>query len=396
MKKTLIITNKYPLPEDTGTNIRTMNFARYFKSMGIVDIAHRDLLRDDSDNDFFHSNLQLVLNSGSRGLLKRLHNLISITPNGIYNYSTLSKQELLSRIIKEQYDYILVRYATNTATLFDLPVEYRKRIIVDVDDLPSDIHAIRKKIKSRGLLSRIKINLNSFLLKQYEKKCLKFGAILFCSAIDKEKVTTGINKGKTYIIPNIIPDTSFKGYDFSQGYNNLNKLLFVGTLNYPPNHEGLDWFIHSIFPMLKKKNSNVTLDIVGRSPRPSLVNLCESQPDITLHPNVPDIKKYYKQCGVVIVPLLSGGGTRIKILEAALTQRPVISTPLGAYGLDVENNKNIMLFSDSSEFIRSYQMLQDQSFYDSIVHDLEKTVNDHYSVYAFNKSMNSVITDLGT
>jgi glycosyltransferase involved in cell wall biosynthesis len=113
--------------------------------------------------------------------------------------------------------------------------------------------------------------------------------------------------------------------------------------------------------------------------------------NIELHTNVPDVKEYYKRCGVVIVPLIQGGGTRIKILEAALANRPVLSTPVGAEGLDLLDGREIMLFKNAQEFSHMYGQIVDTEKYHSLVNNARETVLKNYSPQKFNEAMKKVL-----
>jgi glycosyltransferase involved in cell wall biosynthesis len=114
-------------------------------------------------------------------------------------------------------------------------------------------------------------------------------------------------------------------------------------------------------------------------------------PNIELHPDVPDVVPFYKRCGIVVVPILAGGGTRIKILEAGMAGRPVMATPMGANGLDVIDGKDLFLFTDKRTFMDSYDKLKDKEVYDSIVCNMKFLVKDRYSPDSFNSRMTEAI-----
>jgi glycosyltransferase involved in cell wall biosynthesis len=168
-------------------------------------------------------------------------------------------------------------------------------------------------------------------------------------------------------------------------------LLFVGTLNYLPNIEGLRWFIQTIFRRFKTHVPDAKLVVVGHAPSDQIKTLCASEPAVELHPDVPDVRTYYEQCRVVVVPLLTGGGTRIKILEAALAKRPVLSTPVGAEGLDLEDGRDLQLFEGAEDFCAKYRELDDPYVYQSLVARACKTVQSKYSRMKFEESMQKVL-----
>ena len=152
----------------------------------------------------------------------------------------------------------------------------------------------------------------------------------------------------------------------------------------------------AIYPEFKRKVPDARLMIVGRSPSPEVRELCESNDGVELHSDVLDMREYYKQCRAVIVPLLHGGGTRIKILEAALASRPILSTPIGAAGLHFTDGDNIALFEQADKFSAEFVKLQNKDRYHALASSARKTVMSTYSAQNFNETMNKVLETMGS
>ncbi len=106
---------------------------------------------------------------------------------------------------------------------------------------------------------------------------------------------------------------------------------------------------------------------------------------------MPDLKPYYRQSRAVVVPLLAGGGTRIKILEAALARRPVLSTPLGAAGLDLGAGRDLLSFDDADQFAARYAELVDRERYRTLVRNASELVRAKYSPEAFDGALAGVV-----
>lgn len=172
-----------------------------------------------------------------------------------------------------------------------------------------------------------------------------------------------------------------------------NRLLFVGSLKYAPNVQGLLWFVNSIFPALLAQRPSVQLSIVGRNPADSVLEL-KKHPNIDLHINVPDVAPYYASCKAVVVPLLSGSGTRIKILEAMLNRRPVIATPVGYEGLEMGNKQELLSFESAAQFTRCFDYLDDNDNYVRIVNRAFNNVQSNYSTKAFHNTVAQLLSDL--
>jgi sugar transferase (PEP-CTERM/EpsH1 system associated) len=126
-------------------------------------------------------------------------------------------------------------------------------------------------------------------------------------------------------------------------------LVFTGAMHYPPNADAALWFCERIWPRLRSEVPELCFEIVGRDPDPRVMALGE-RPGVTVTGRVPDIRDHIARARCVVVPLRSGGGTRLKILEAMAMARPVVSTALGAEGLEVRSGHDILIADDAEGF----------------------------------------------
>jgi polysaccharide biosynthesis protein PslH len=391
MKKTLIICGPYPLPEKAGTNMRTMNFARFFKNYGPVDIAYSIKDAPVENNDLFSQEYDLKKQPYPRSFQNRCVTLLSGVPYPVTEFEKTSERLLLDAIRARDYDYILVRYASNASSLFNLPERHRKKVILDFDDLFSDALYENLFQASQSRFKRMLRWVNKKLLIHFEKRCLKLGGCLFCSEEDKGRV--GKSTNNRFVVPNTFPQVEGRTEEIGNGFENENTLIFVGSLNYGPNIDGLRWFINSILPEFRKQHPGGRLLVVGRSPTREIEMLCRNKA-ISLHPDVAELKEYYRECRAVVVPIVSGGGTRIKILEAASFGRPVLSTRKGMEGLSFRPERDLLVFGNGREFVTRYGELSNRERYESIVEHAKEIVLDNYSVSTFNRRMEKVVNGL--
>jgi glycosyltransferase involved in cell wall biosynthesis len=127
-------------------------------------------------------------------------------------------------------------------------------------------------------------------------------------------------------------------------------ILFLGALGYEPNQFAVEWLCESIFPKIRRLIPEAKLWLVGRDPPKHLQSFISL--GIELIRNVPDVRPYPRGSSVLVVPVTTGGGTRIKILEAAAAGRPVVSTSLGAEGLNFIPGVEIEIADSEDEFVR--------------------------------------------
>ena len=106
------------------------------------------------------------------------------------------------------------------------------------------------------------------------------------------------------------------------------RLLFVGSIRYLPYTHALTWFVREALPVVRAAAGQVSLDVVGDHP-----DDVARAPGVTYHGRVPDVIPFYERAHALVVPVFEGSGTRLKVVEAALLGRPIISTALGVEGL---------------------------------------------------------------
>ena len=127
-------------------------------------------------------------------------------------------------------------------------------------------------------------------------------------------------------------------------------LVFLGSMDWMPNIDGMEFFVRDVLPLIRKRRPDCTVAIVGRKPAPAVVALGERDPHIRVTGTVDDVRPWLWGSAVSIVPLRIGGGTRLKIYESMAAGIPVVSTTVGAEGLDVSSPENIRLADRPEEF----------------------------------------------
>ncbi len=132
-----------------------------------------------------------------------------------------------------------------------------------------------------------------------------------------------------------------------------NRLLTIGTMFWLPNSEGVSWWLRQGYEHLRRLCPNVTYDVVGARPPHTLQMLAGRHAGVHLHGYVADVTPFWTSAGALAVPLLSGGGVRVKILEAMAIGIPVISTTIGCEGLAVRNGEHLLVADNPEAFARA-------------------------------------------
>ena len=241
--------------------------------------------------------------------------------------SDVLRKNALQRIVnRRQYDYIFF----DTLELFQPGTQLKStNIWLIAHNVESVLNPKNKEVKI----------LESHLHKY-------FHGVITCTIEDKvrfEKLSTGNNSLHYLIWPNGTAEIKIPQKLSEPTYD----LIFVGSLSYGPNQEGLSWFFDQVVPELYKFRRGLKILIVGRAgPKWFMSKLMSSS--ATVITDVPEVTSWYFQSRVAVAPLLSGSGSRLKIPEAIMHGCPVISTTIGAEG-GFSDFKNWVKIADNSQ-----------------------------------------------
>jgi glycosyltransferase involved in cell wall biosynthesis len=141
----------------------------------------------------------------------------------------------------------------------------------------------------------------------------------------------------------------------------LADLVFLGSMDWMPNIDGAVWFASEVLPLIHRQRPDCTLAIAGRRPSAEVTRLAESDTRIKVTGTIPDVRPWLFGSLVSIVPLRIGGGTRLKIYEAMAARAPVVSTAIGAEGLDVSDGENIYIADSPQRFAERCLALLDSA-----------------------------------
>jgi glycosyltransferase involved in cell wall biosynthesis len=128
---------------------------------------------------------------------------------------------------------------------------------------------------------------------------------------------------------------------------------FLGSMDWMPNIEGVHWFVQEVLPLLRQHFPTLRLKVIGRNPPASLRALSQADSAIEITGTVQEVQPHVHECSVIAVPLLAGGGTRIKIFEAMAMGVPVVSTTIGAEGLPLQQGQDLLIADQPETFAQA-------------------------------------------
>jgi glycosyltransferase involved in cell wall biosynthesis len=172
-------------------------------------------------------------------------------------------------------------------------------------------------------------------------------------------------------------------------------ILFMGQLSYSPNTVAAELLINQIYPRLKQIHPDSHLLLVGRKPTQFMLEAAKREPGIIVTGSVPEVHPYLAAASIMVVPLLQGGGTRLKIVEAFAAGCPVISTAKGAEGIKAVDGEHLLIRNEVEEIVEGIcQLWSNPSFADTLAHSAYELVQAEYSWEAVGRKVELAIQKL--
>jgi glycosyltransferase involved in cell wall biosynthesis len=204
----------------------------------------------------------------------------------------------------------------------------------------------------------------------------KFDRCTTVSEADKQLLVKANSRLQVDVIPNGVDIEKYQPLPLPPE-NISPSLVFIGHMGYPPCGDAMLYFCREIFPHIRRTIGASELWIVGRDPRPEVLELNGNGVHVT--GRVEDVIPYYRQSPVCVVPLRAGGGVRLKILEAMALGRPVVSTTIGCEGLDVVDGEHLLIADTPEQFAeKTVRLLRDRQLYQYISANGRQLVESHY------------------
>lgn len=247
--------------------------------------------------------------------------------------------------------------------------------LLATENVESDI--ARKNLANAGNpIHRLRDGLELRKLQDYERDMVRcFQIVIAVSEPDMVALREMAPQSEVFLVCNGVDTKAFLP---PATRREDHEILFFGTLSYGPNADGIVWFCHYIFPLVMAQIPDAKLVIVGKD-APERVQALAALPGVELVGFVPDIRDRLWNATLSIAPLLSGGGTRLKILEALAAKCPVVTTTVGAEGLEVRNGKHLVIADTPEEFSQGVvKLLQDAELRMRLAENGQKLVEQSY------------------
>lgn len=357
--KILFLTLIVPYPPDAGPRIKTWHVLRFLSEKG-YSITLLTFVRKEEEKylPYLHQVCERVFaipiqRSKIRDVLALTKSLLGGLPFLIERDSrpamTKTAKELLQQ---ELFDVIHIDQVNMAQFILDNNGYHSSsKTIFDAHNATWLILE-RMRTTAPALLKPI-ITLEAKKLRNYENQLVqKVDHVLTVTENDRQLLIENPDdenlKSKFHVIPIAVNTHELRTMVRKEGSN---QILTIGSLNYPPNADGIRWFLRDIFPEIKRQKPEAALTIIGKNPPKDFFTLASPFGDtIQITGYVEDLTPYLENSALMVVPVLAGGGMRVRILEAFSRGIPVVTTSIGLEGIDAENGRDVIVEDDPIEF----------------------------------------------
>ncbi len=335
----LFISPWYPLPPDNGAKLRISNLLSALCS------RHRVTLIAAHDPAVQPASLQGVLAQCEKVIpvpwlpkpvtgVARWLSFLWPRPAWVYFAPSLKmRQAIVSAMNHSDFDLIITY---ELSTLAYLPAYARVPVLLEDVELGGYL----KEDQASGLLARLRRELFVWKVRRALRATLpRMTGCTVPSAAEKQRLERIVSLPHLHIVPNCLEDARYADI---AAHPEPETLIFTGSLTFGANYEAVSYFLEKIYPLIKRELPGVQFRITGRTEGITLP-LAEQDPSVTMTGFVEDVRPLIANSWVSVVPLLTGGGTRFKILEALALGTPVVATSKGAEGLALEPGKHFLI-----------------------------------------------------
>lgn len=346
----LFLTNQLPFPPVSGGVIKSWRLLQHLSAH--FDVTLFTLLKNgDADHEAeLRSGIALkgylgVAIERPRSALNFLKSLVlSPTLNCYRNDSALLRDAVTKAL--PQHDLVLIDHL-EMAQYIPPPDGGPLKVVLHQHNAEF-IMWQRSLSIARNMAEKLVLKVEAARVKRFEIAACKAADLVFAAPNDQDElVPLGVPKEKFRTTYHLGDDSGLTApvLDYARTEP---ALLYVGTLSWPANADGLKWFLYDVFPVLKKKHPHLRLDIVGKGADEELQAAVTASPGATLLGFVEDLEPLYQRSRVFIAPLRFGSGTKVKVVTALYRGLPCATTSIGTEGLDLSDGNEVMLADDAA------------------------------------------------
>jgi glycosyltransferase involved in cell wall biosynthesis len=341
-----MVDEELPYPPTSGKRIRTLNLTlRLARRHRLTYLCHRNAVSTENEaaqRFFAEHDIRTVVvertvppKSGPSFYARLAANLLSSLPYSVTSHDSAALRTALRQHAATRP--VDLWHCEWTPYAHALRAVAGKRVVV--------AHNVESVIWQRycetetNPLKRWYIGRQWRKFQRFERRALgEADRTIAVSDVDAECFRGDFSVQRVSVVENGV-DTQF--FQPAASRRDPSRLLFLGSLDWRPNLDGVQLLLDEVFPQVRAAVPHATLAVVGRNPSDALRRRVAGLPGAELFGSVPDVRPFLASCGMMVVPLRIGGGSRLKILEALAAGVPVVSTRVGAEGLHLEPGRDL-------------------------------------------------------
>lgn len=322
-------------------------------------------------------------------------------PEADWGYAHQAAQEL-DKVLREFQPELVIFEEVWLYRYLPVVKRHKCRIILDEHNVEADIFE-QKYSSVESFRSQLKVKLQLPQIQSLEKDFVnQVDQVWVCSDEDMSLLQQLYGEQTpSYVVPNGVNVANYDHVRLGQcsppqGLEEKNRnIIFLGQLSYSPNTVAVELLLNQIYPRIKELYPDCRLLLVGRSPTQPMLDAAEADTGIVITNWIADVKPYLAAAHLMIVPLLQGGGTRLKILEAFAAGCPVLSTTKGAEGLQARDGEQLLIRDGVEELVEGVsQLWSDPSLREKLAHAGHELVKAEYSWEAVGLRVKPAVEEL--
>jgi glycosyltransferase involved in cell wall biosynthesis len=395
----LQICNKPPFPAVDGGAIAMNNTTQGLLNNGhkvsvlAISTSKHPIIPSSLSKEYVNStNFQTVFIDTSIRLRDAFFNLFTKKSYNIERFISKAFADKIQEILlTEEFDIIIFESLFVSPYISKIKSLSKAKIVLRAHNVE---HKIWERISknTRNPLKKRYINLLAKRLKNYEIEVFEIiDGIAAMTKVDEDDFKNlGFKKNIVAIPTGYIIDNKELS---KKNRVEENSIFHIASMDWLPNIEGVDWFLNNVWPKIANTQKQATLYLAGREMPDTYFNL--NLPKVKVVGKVKSAKDFYLSKKIMIVPVLSGSGMRIKIIEGMALGKVIISTSIGAEGINCTSGENILIADNPDDFAEAIcKCLKDPQYCDEIGGNAERLIESEYRNEQISKKMISFFENL--
>ena len=399
--KILFLSLRCPYPPHRGDRIRSYNFIKQLSEQHAVTVVYFAESESDIESakhlEPFCERVEWVRFHRSFALMNTGFHCLSRRPLQLHYWYAPQMQRKINELL-EQEDFELIHAHLFRMGQYVAAVQGPAKVLDLCDSLALNLSR-RAELESNPWLAKIKLDCTPkrFLVKLEENRVRRYEVDIMkafdCGTVvarfDRDYLLEQDDSLNLSIVPMGVDLGYFQPKPMVQS---APLLLFTGTMNYFPNADAAIYFCNEIFPRIREQHPQAEFYIVGNHPSDPVKRL-EAQDGVVVTGYVPDVRPYFEKASVFVAPLRAGSGIQTKNLEAMAMGVPVVTTPVGAMGLEADVGKELLVADTPTTFAENVvHLLNDEHLRERLARTARTCVETNYSWEAIGDRLKHVYT----